>query len=123
MQVRSVVKILRTPILVTPLPKAPLRMILSFTSDNEDDVLNSTIQDSNTGSVVYTADTPRHAGGTLTTTITRWNSMDGSAKLAFRILWKGTGKSLGDVRIVSDFRTLEEIPVREVLGSAPGSTT
>ena len=98
-------------------------MNLSFTSDEEGDILNATIQDSDTGSVVYTADTPKRAGGTLTTTITRWNSMDGSSELVFRILWKGTGKSLGDVKVVSDFRTLEEVPVKEVLGSAPGITT
>jgi len=98
-------------------------MKLSFTSDGEGDILNATIQDLDTGSVMYTAETPKRAGGTLTTTVTRWNPMDGSTELVFRILWKGTGKSLGDVRVVSDFRTLQEIPVREVLGSAPGVTT
>jgi len=98
-------------------------MNLYFTSDKEDDILNATIQDSDTGSVVYTAETPKHVGGTLTTTVTRWNAMDGSAELAFQILWKGTGKSLGNVKVVTDFRTLEEVPVREVLGNAPGITT
>lgn len=98
-------------------------MNLSFDSGKEDDILNATIQDSDTGSVMYTTETPKHTVGTLTTTVTRWNPMDGSTKLVFRILWKGTGKSLGDVRVISNFRTLEEVPVREVLGSAPGSTT
>lgn len=123
MQAQSVVEILGSPYLSPSLPKAPLRMNLSFTSDEEDDILNATIEDADTGSVIYTAETPKRAGGTLTTTITRWNSMDGSNELVFRILWKGTGKSSGGVRVVSDFRTLEEIPVREILGSAPGVTT
>jgi len=123
MQAQFGAKILGSPNLSPSLPKAPLRMNLSFTSDGEDDILNTTIQDSDTGSVVYTTETPKRSGGTLTTTVRRWNPMDGSTELVFRILWKGTGKSLGDVTVVSDFRTLEEIPVREILGSAPGVTT
>jgi hypothetical protein len=41
----------------------------------------------------------------------------------FRILWKGARGSLEDAMVVSDFRTLEEIPVRQVLKGAPGSST
>ena len=98
-------------------------MNLSFASNGEDDILNTTIRDSDTGSVMYTVETPRRAAGTLTTTVTRRNQIDGSTRLAFRILWKGNKGSLEDVKVVLDFVTLEEVPVREVLGSAPGSTT
>lgn len=98
-------------------------MNLSFTSNEEDDLLNTTIRDSDTGSVMYTVETPRRTAGTLTTTVTRRSQDDGSARLAFRILWKGKKKSLDDVKIVLDFWTLDEVPVRDVLASAPGSTT
>ena len=99
-------------------------MNLSFTSNEEDDFLNTTILDSDTGSVMYTVETPRRAAGTLTTTVTRRNQADGSTKMAFRILWKGNKKkTLEDAKIVLDFWTLEEVSVRDVLGSAPGSTT
>jgi len=99
-------------------------MNLSFTSNEEDDVLsmtslNATIRDSDTGSVMYTIETPKYAGGTMTTTVTRRNQIDGSTRFAFRILWKGAK----DVKVVLDAWSLEEIPVGEVLGSARGSTT
>jgi len=99
-------------------------MNLSFTSSEEDDILNATIRDSDTGSVMYTVETPKHAGGALATTVTRRNQIDGSTRLAFRILWKGIkGSELEDAKIVLDFMTFEEVPVRELLRSAPGSTT
>ena len=105
----------------TPPPKkAILRMNLSFTPNDEDDILNTTIRDSDTGSVMYRTETPKYAGGTLTTTVTRQNQVYGSSRFAFRILWKGT---LEDVKIVLDFRTLEEVSVKDILGNAPGSTT
>ena len=99
------------------------RMNLSFASDEEDDILNVTIRDSDTDSVMYTIETPKRAGGTLSTTVTRRNQIDGSTRLAFRILWMGVKGSLEDVKIVLDFMTLEEVPVRDLLGNAPGSTT
>lgn len=117
------VEILGSPVSVTSLPKAPLRMDLSFSPNEEGDILNTTIRDSDTGSIMYTVETPKRAGGTLTTTITRRNQIDGSTRLSSRILWNGTKGSLEDAKIVLDFRTLEEVPAREVLGSAPGSTT
>jgi len=98
-------------------------MNLSFTPNEEGDILNATIRDSEASSVVYIVETPKHYGGTLTTTVTRRNQIDGSTRLAFRILWKGVKGSLEDVKIVLDFTTLEEAPVRELLGNAPGGTT
>lgn len=95
-------------------------MNLTFTP-TEDDILNTTIQDSETGFALYIVETPRRAVGTLTTTATRRSHADGSSRFAFRILWKGT--KLEDVRIVLDSGTLEEVSVREVLGKAPGITT
>ena len=102
---------------------ASQRVNLSFAPDEEDDILNATIRDSDTDSVMYTVDTPKRAGGTMSTTATRRNQVDGSTRPAFRILWKGVKGSLEDVKIVLDFRTLEEVPVRELLGKAPGGTT
>lgn len=98
-------------------------MNLTFTSDEEDDILNTTIQNSDTGSVVYTIETPKYTGGTLTTTVRRQNQVYSSSRFLFRVLWKGARGSLEDVMVVLDFRTLEEVPVREVLKSAPGSST
>jgi len=100
-------------------------MNLSFAPNEEGDILNATIRDSgsDTDSVMYTVETPKHAGGTLATTVTRRNQIDGSTRLAFRILWRGARGSLEDVKIVLDFRTLEEVPVRQVLESAPGGAT
>ena len=98
-------------------------MNLSFASDEEDDILNATIHDSDTNSVMYTFETPKHAGGTLTTTVTRHNQIDGSTRLVFRILWKGETGSLDDAEVVLDFRTLDEIPVKEIMESMSGCTT
>jgi len=98
-------------------------MNLSFTSDEGDDILNATIRDSDTSSVMYTVGTPKHAGGTVATTATRHNQTDGSTRLAFRILWKGEKGSLEDAEVVLDFRTLDEVPVREIMESTSGSTT
>jgi len=53
-------------------------MNLSFTSDEEHDILNATIRDSDTDSVMYMIETPKRAGGTLSTTVTRRNQIDGS---------------------------------------------
>jgi len=95
-------------------------MNLSFTPNEEGDILNSTIRDSYTGSILYIVETPKYAGGTLTTTITRRDQIDGSMRFACKILWKG---SLEDVNIVLDNEISREVPVREILESAPGSTT
>jgi hypothetical protein len=100
-------------------------MNLTFDLDGEDDVLlNTTIRDSETGSIMYTAETPtrKYTRGSLTTTVKKRNLVDGSTRFAFRILWKGEA-SLKDVILVLDRRTMEEVPVREVLESAPGSST
>lgn len=98
-------------------------MNLSFALGEEDDILNTTIQDSYTGSVAYIVETPKHAGGTLTTTVMRRNQVDGSNRFAFNILWAGWKGSLEDVKVMLDNRTFEKIPVRKILKSAPGSTT
>ena len=96
---------------------------LSFTPHEEDDILDTTIRDSETSSVIYIVETPKHAEGALATTVTRRNLVDGSVRFAFKILWKGVRKSLEDVMVVLDSSASEEVPVREVLESAPGSTT
>lgn len=98
-------------------------MGLSFTPNEEDDILNTTIRDSETGSIVYTVETPKYAQGALSTTVTRRSQTDGSTRFAFKILWMGEKASLEDAMITLDHTTLEEIPVRDVLESASGSTT
>lgn len=98
-------------------------MNLTFTSNEEDDILNTTIRNSETDSVVYAVETPKYTEGTLTTTIKRQNQVYMSSDFLFRILWKGKKGSLQDVTVVLDCGTLAEVPVREVLKSAPGSTT
>jgi hypothetical protein len=98
-------------------------MDLSFTLDEEDDILNATVRDSETGSVAYTVETSKYSGGPLTTTVRRHNQVYGSNRFLFRIFWKGTRGSLEDVRVVMDFRAPVEVPVREVLKSASGSST
>lgn len=100
-----------------------LGMDLSFAANEEDDILNTTVRDSETGSIVYTVETPKYAEGPLGTTVMRRNQIDGSTRFAFKILWKGDRASMKDVMVVLDNRTLEEIPVKEVLERAPGSTT
>ena len=98
-------------------------MDLYFAPNEEDDILNTTIRDSYTGSVMYIVETPKYAKGTLTTTVTRRNQIDGSMRFAFKILWKGVKLSSEDVSIVLDNTTSQEVPLREVLENAPGSTT
>ena len=92
---------------------------LSFALDNEDGILNATIRDSNTGSVVYTLETPKYAEGTLTTTATRTNQIDGTTKVVFKIFWKGRN-DLEHAKVVLNNRTSEEIPIREIFRVAPG---
>jgi hypothetical protein len=55
--------------------------------------------------------------------VTRQNRVYSSNRFVFRILWKGARASLEDAMVVLDFRTLEEIPVRQVFKGAPGSST
>jgi hypothetical protein len=99
-----------------------LNLNLSFTLDDEDDILNATIRDSETGSIMYTLETPKYAEGTLTTTATRTNRIDGSSRVVFKILWKG-GKRLEDANVVLDCKTYKEVPIREVFRAAPGGDT
>lgn len=99
-------------------------MNLAFTSDEEDDILNATVRSSETGSVAYTIETPKFSGGTMTTTVRREHRVYyGSSEFLFRILWKGAKGSFEDVMVVVSPTTLEEVPVREVLKSAPGGST
>ena len=99
------------------------RINLSFSPDEEDDILNTTIRDSDSGSVIYTIETPKYSGGVLASTATRRNQVNGSTRFAFRILWKGEMTSLKEVAVVLDDKTSEEIPARELLEGAPGSNT
>jgi len=96
---------------------------LPFALNEEDDILNTTIRDSYTGSVMYIIETPKYAGGTLTTTVMRRNLTDGSMRFAFKILWRVCGLAEEDVKIVLDNTISQEVPVREILGNASGSTT
>ena len=98
-------------------------MDLFFTPNRENDILNTTIRDSETGSIVYTVETPKYAEGALATTVTRRSQVDGSTRFAFKILWRGWKAALKDVMVVLDHRTWEEIPVRELLEESSGSTT
>ena len=98
-------------------------MYLFFAPTEDDDILNTTIRDSDTNSVMYIIDTPKYTGGTLSTTATRRNRTNGSMRFAFRILWKGGKGSLEDASLVLDDRTSEEVPVRDILENAPGSNT
>lgn len=91
-------------------------MHLTFVLNEEDDILNTTIRDSDTGSVVYTTDTPRRAEGVLTTTVTRWNRADGSTGCVFRIMWRGKQGSLDDVGVMVGERAYRETPAGEILG-------
>ena len=59
----------------------------------------------------------------MATTATRRDQVDGSTRFAFRVLWKGGKSALEDAMVVLDHRTLDEIPVRFILKSAPGSDT
>ena len=100
-----------------------LNLNLSFALSEEGDIFNATIRDYDAGSVMYTVNTPKYAKGTLTTTVTRRNRTDGSTRPAFRFLWEAGKGCLEDAKVVLDFRSFEELPVRDVLESAPGSTT
>lgn len=97
-------------------------MHLTFALNEEEDILNAVVQDSTTGSAMYTVETPRYAEGTLTTTVTRLNRTDGSTSRAFRILWKGKG-SLEEAEVVLDNGLSGEVPAREILQDTPGSST
>jgi len=94
-------------------------MKLSFALDDEEDILNATVRDSDTGFIVYTLETAKYAKGVLTTTATRTNQVDGTTKIVFRVLWKG-GRDLEDVKVVLNNRTSEEIPIREIFRAVPG---
>jgi len=98
-------------------------MNLTFDLNEEEDILNTTIQDSTTGSVMYTVETPKYAEGTMTTTVTRFNRTDGSASRAFKILWKGKRGSLEEAEVVLDSEAPGEVPAREILQNTPGSST
>lgn len=98
-------------------------MDLAFAPSEEDDLLNTTVRNSETGSVVYTIETPKFAEGALTTTVNRLSQLDGSTRFAFKILWNGVRRSLEDVTVVLDHNTLEEVPARDVLERAHGSAT
>lgn len=98
-------------------------MNLSFALDEDDDILNMTVRDSDTGSVMYTVETLRYAKGALTTTVTRRNQINGSTRFAFRILWMGTTGPLDSTRVVLDDRTSEDVPTRDILEKASGGST
>lgn len=95
-----------------------LSLSFAFT---EDDILNATVRDSDTNSIMYTIKTPKYAEGALTTTVTRRNQIDESTRFAFRIVWRSP--PLEVVMVALDPRTLEEVPASQVLEGASGSTT
>lgn len=98
-------------------------MHLTFSLNDEEDILNATIQDPTTGSVMYTVETPKFAEGTLTTTVTRFNRTDGSTSRAFKILWKGRKGSLEEAGVLLDNGLSGEVPAREILQVTPGGST
>ena len=98
-------------------------LCFTFTLNEEDDILNTTIRDPETGSIVYIVETPKNEEGALCTTVRGRGQLDQSTRFAFRILWKGSKALLKDVTVVLDDSTLKEVPVRQVLERTPGGTT
>ena len=107
----------RIPIL-DPYPTFPT-MNLSFTADEE--VLDSVIFESASGSPVYQLETPKYSGRVLTTTASRCDFVDGSSWPVFQILWAGT--SLERTRVVLDFATRAKCQARDILPDAHGGST
>lgn len=100
-------------------------MNLTFTLNEEGDILNSTIRDSDTGSVMYTVDsTPEDAGGDFTTTVTKLDRNDGSTTRAFRIFWEGgTELDAACVEIGSGPSRTDGFARGTVLQQVPGACT
>lgn len=98
-------------------------MDLTFDLDGEAEILNTTVRDYTTGSVMYTVETPTCAEGTLTTTVTGLNRADGSVSRAFKILWKGKKPSLEEAEVTLVNGPSRGVPAREILHDAPGVST
>jgi hypothetical protein len=94
-------------------------MNLSFTAD--EDVLDSIIFESASGSPIYQLETPKYSGRVLTTTASRCDHIDGSSWPVFQILWAGT--SLEHAKLVLDFTTCAKCKARDILPEAQGGST
>ena len=94
-------------------------MNLSFTAD--DNVLDSIIFDSSSGSPIYQLNTPKYSGRVLTTTVSRFDHVDGSSWPVFQILWAGT--SLEHAKLVLDFTTRTKCKARDILPDVQGGST
>ena len=94
-------------------------MNLSFTAS--DDVLDSVVFETSSGSPIYQLETPKYSGRVLTTTASRCDYVDGSSWPVFQILWVGT--SLEHRSLVLDFTTRTKRKARDVLPDAQGSST
>jgi len=90
-------------------------MNLSFTSD---DVFDSVIFESASGSPVYQLETPKYSGRVLTTTVSRCH---GSSRPAFKIFWAGS--SLEHAKLELNFATRTKCKARDILPDAQGSST
>jgi hypothetical protein len=93
-------------------------MNISFATD---DVLNSTVLESSSGSPIYQLETPKYSRGVLTTTASRRDYLDGSSLPAFQILW--VGKSLENTNLVLDPTTRAKSKARDILPDAQGGAT
>ena len=98
-------------------------MNLTFDLDGEGEILNTTVRDYTTGSVMYTIETPTCAEGALTTTVTGFNRTDGSVGRGFKILWKGKKPSLEGAEVMLVNGSSRGVPAREILHDAPGVST
>ena len=92
-------------------------MNISFAAD---DIFDSTVFESSSGSPLYKLQTPKHSGR-VTTTASRYDYVDSSAWPVFQIRWAGS--SLEHRKLVLDFATHAECRARDVLHDAHGSST
>jgi len=93
-------------------------MNISFAAD---DVLNSPVLESSSGSPIYQLETPKHSRGVLTTTASRRDYVDGSSSPVFQIIWAGT--SLESTNLVLDPTTRVKSKARDILHNSQGATT
>jgi len=87
-------------------------MYLVFALNEDKDILNTTIRDEDTGSILYTVDTSKQGGGVLTTTVA-----DGeSTEPVYRILWNGGEGSLDYAQVEMGSGSSGKKPATETLG-------
>ena len=92
-------------------------MNLSFAAD---DIFDSVVFESSSGSPLYQLQTPKHSGR-VATTASRYDYVDSSSLPVFQIRW--AGNSLEHRKLVLDFATNAEYGARDVLRGARGGST